>query len=99
MAREFAKSFYNSKEWLDTRNYIMAKYNYVCQGKGCNKPAKIVHHIIHLEPNNIEDKSISLDEKNLIPLCQDCHNQEHGLKSILTQEGLTFDSNGDLKTT
>lgn len=75
MAREFAKSFYKSKDWQDTRELIMKRDNYLCQK--CGSPAEEVHHKIHLSPSNIGDVSITLNPDNLVSLCRDCHFAEH----------------------
>ena len=99
MAREFSKSFYNSKEWELTRNYILRRDKYLCTK--CGKPAEEVHHIIHLTPQNIGDVNITMNPKNLTSLCKACHfdehKGEHG-RGRETQENnpYTFDENGML---
>lgn len=94
MAKEWAKKFYQSNSWINTRDYIMSKYFYVCQI--CHeRPAKIVHHIIWLTPSNINDPNITLGEKNLIPVCRECHALIHeGVPS--TNEEVMFNANGEL---
>ena len=94
MAKEWAKKFYQSKAWQDTRDYIMAKNNYMCQK--CNeRPAEIVHHIIWLNSSNINDPTITLCEDNLMPVCRECHELIHeGVPS--TVDGLCFNENGEL---
>lgn len=94
MAKEWARKFYQSKNWISARNYIMHKYHYMCQ---CckEKPADIVHHIIWLNPNNINDPIITLSEDNLIPVCRECHAIIHeGVNA--TVGNLAFDSSGQL---
>lgn len=101
MARDFAKSFYNSKEWANTRDYVLRRDKFLCR---CGRPATEVHHIIHLSPQNIGDVSITMNPDNLISLCRDCHFEEHkgehanGRKSLEQQEPYkyTFDANGML---
>jgi len=94
MAKEWAKQFYRSKNWIETRDYIMSKYNYVCQ-KCKSNPAEIVHHIIWLTPLNINEPTITLGEKNLMPVCRECHALIHeGVEA--TVDGVAFDENGDL---
>lgn len=94
MAREFAKSFYNSSVWKKcSRTYRKSKYN-ICER--CGKPGDIVHHKIYLNPNNIKDPNISLDWNNLELVCIDCHNKEHMNKYNALQDGLRFDSEGNL---
>lgn len=75
MSKGQFRKFYQSKQWKELRNYIMAKYNYLCTN--CGEPAKIVHHIEHLNEHNINDPNVTLNEANLTPLCQDCHNSIH----------------------
>ena len=98
MARDFAKSFYNSKEWINTRDYVLRRDKYLCR---CGRPATEVHHIIHLSPQNIGDVTITMNPDNLISLCRDCHFEEHKGehgKGRKTQEdyNYTFDANGML---
>lgn len=94
MAKEWAKKFYQSSNWINTRDYIMSKYFYVCQ-KCHQRSAEIVHHIIWLTPNNINNPDITLNEKNLIPVCRECHALIHeGVSS--TNEEVMFNANGEL---
>ena len=96
MAREFAKSFYQSKEWRATRNYIFKKECGICERcKGLYGPGAIVHHKIHLTPYNITNPAISLGEDNLELLCRECHALEHEAENP-TDSNLLFDSSGDL---
>ena len=94
MAKEWAKKFYQSPNWIRTRDYIMSKYHYICQK--CKKnPAEIVHHIIWLNSSNINDPYIALDEHNLTPVCRECHALIHeGVEA--TQDDLMFDEQGQL---
>lgn len=93
MAREFAKDFYQSKEWQTVRTTVMANAYGICQR--CKKrPGKIVHHIIHLTERNINNPSITLGLNNLIYLCKDCHEIVHSQQVV--REGLMFDSEGKL---
>lgn len=93
MARAFAAKFYDSKQWKHTQEAVMKAYNYTCQR--CGRPAKIVHHRVWINEQNINDPNITLDWSNLEPLCQDCHNREHrGGRE--TRQGLAFDATGRL---
>lgn len=102
MAREFSKSFYNSKEWEQVRNAVMMRDKYLCQK--CGKPAVEVHHIEHLSPDNIDDPRVTLNMDNLVALCKDCHFEEHrgehgkGRQKAESLEpyNYTFDANGML---
>jgi len=98
MARKFAKSFYNSKEWEITRDYILKRDKYLCR---CGKPATEVHHIKHLTPENIGDVSITMNPDNLVSLCRDCHFEEHRGehgkgREVREKNPYTFDENGML---
>ena len=75
MAREFSKAFYNSKEWEQTRNYILLRDHHECQM--CGSPAEEVHHIKHLTPDNIGDVTITMNPANLVSLCKACHFEQH----------------------
>ena len=78
--KEFARYFYSSKAWQHTRTaYAKSKRNLceVCLSKGIVKPGEIVHHKIHLTPENINDPSITLDWNNLQLVCRDCHAAIH----------------------
>lgn len=71
MAQEWAKAFYNSKEWKKCRaSYIKSVYG-LCKMCGC--PGYIVHHIIPLTPDNIDNPEITLNHKLLKYVCKDCH--------------------------
>ena len=100
MARDFAKSFYKSKEWIQTREYVLRRDRYLCVK--CGAPAEQVHHKTHLTPTNIWDVNISLNPDNLESLCRDCHFEEHrgehgnGRKNKEEQPQYEFDENGML---
>jgi 5-methylcytosine-specific restriction endonuclease McrA len=99
MARDFSKSFYNSKEWQAVRDAVLKRDMYLCQH--CGRPAEEVHHIIHLSPSNIGDTSVTMNMSNLVSLCKDCHFEEHrgehgnGRKANESYD-YTFDENGML---
>ncbi len=79
MARDFAKSFYNSKKWRRARNLKISLNHGICErcGKAFASKHLIVHHKIYLNETNIHDSNISLNQDNLELLCIDCHNKEH----------------------
>lgn len=90
--KEWAKAFYKSKSWIDTREAYLSSVQYTCER--CGEPAKIVHHKKYLTKSNINDVNISLNWNNLEALCQDCHNKEHHKQqSKLTY---TFDNEGNV---
>ena len=97
MARPFARSFYDSKEWERVRAYCLMRDRYCCQH--CGLPAQEVHHIIHLSPDNIWDPQISLNPDNLVSLCRDCHFEQHredANKGADCADGFVFDEFGQL---
>ena len=102
MAREFSKSFYNSKEWKAVREFCLLRDHYACVK--CGAPAEEVHHIIKLTPENILNTDICLNQDNLVSLCRECHFNEHKhdkAEGIAKAKGLPdnpyeFDSNGML---
>lgn len=76
----FAKPFYLSQEWRRAREACLKKAGYLCERclkKGLITPAQIVHHRIHLTPENIKDSKIRSGLDNLEALCFSCHEREH----------------------
>ena len=99
MAKEFAKSFYNGRKWLKCREAYIAHRESVdggmCESCG-EEPGYIVHHIIELTPENINDPDISLSFDNLKYDCHICHQKENTKEEV---EGLVqyyFDENGEV---
>ena len=82
MAKPFARKFYSSKAWQTCRNEYAQRRAYLCENclkKGIYKPGVIVHHLIELDPVNIEIPEIALNFDNLELLCRDCHAEAHEL--------------------
>ncbi len=99
MAREFAKSFYNSKAWKECREaYKRSVYELCerCLANGKYVPGDEVHHKIPLTPENINNPEITLSFENLELLCPSCHSIEHNKKYEAIREDVMFDENGDL---
>ena len=96
MAKEWAKSFYNSKAWQECRESYITYVFGLCER--CDNPGYILHHKIHLTPNNISDPIISLNHDNLEYVCKRCHDEEHGVGRLveITRDGLTFNEFGEL---
>ena len=63
-----------------------------CFEHGALHPAKVVHHVIHLTPENIGDPKISLSYDNFQRLCQDCHAAVHSGTPV---SRCTFDEFGN----
>ncbi|OGO90331.1 MAG: HNH endonuclease [Clostridiales bacterium GWF2_38_85] len=91
--KDFAKEFYASKVWKETRAYIFKRDCGLCVR--CGAPGAIVHHKKYLTAKNISDASISLNEDNLELLCRECHAIEHE-GELPTGTGLQFDKEGNL---
>ena len=85
--RDFAKQFYQSDAWKTTRALYINSVDGLCElclKDGIYKPGKVVHHIKHLSPQNINDDRVTLGWDNLMLLCQDCHAKIHK-KEITTR--------------
>ena len=80
MAQDFAKAFYNSAAWISCRKSYAKSVGNLCErclARGLIVPGKVVHHIRHIKPENIDDPNVTLSYNNLILVCQDCHAAEH----------------------
>lgn len=78
--REFAKAFYTSRAWEETRRAYRKSKGGLCErclARGMYRAGVIVHHKIHLSPDNIADPDVTLNWDNLELLCRDCHGEEH----------------------
>lgn len=79
MAKPFAKKFYKSAAWINTRNAYVSERVCIdgglCErcGRSTGNPGEELHHKIPLSPQNINDGDITLNPKNLQWLCKDCH--------------------------
>ena len=76
MAKDWAKRFYDSKQWKDCRESFIAQREAedggLCQM--CRRrPGLIVHHRTWLTPLNVTDPDISLNHDNLLYVCYACH--------------------------
>ena len=85
------EKFYKSDRWHMARDIVITRANGLCEK--CGQPGLEVHHIIHLTPDNVDDVSISINPKNLIYLCKECHNKEHGRFSSKTDYKFDCDGN------
>jgi len=94
MAKDWAKQFYNSKAWRDTRKIALRRDLYTCAY--CYGRAEEIHHVIPLTPENINDPMISLNPDNLLSLCHNCHTKiTKGFTGDL-QEGYVFTDDGQV---
>ena len=77
------KSFYDSKQWQKCRDLYAQSVNHLCEvclEKGLCVPGVIVHHKIHLNADNVNDPSVTLNFDNLQLVCTACHNKIHMTK-------------------
>lgn len=81
MAKEWAKKFYKSKQWLKCRASYIAK-RIAIDGGLCEECKEhlgyMVHHKIILTPENINDPEIALNHDYLAYECKDCHDRHEG---------------------
>lgn len=100
MAKEYAKSFYNSKKWKKCKDSYIANRILIDGGmcEECHEAAGyIVHHKITLTAENIVDAEISMNHDNLEYVCKACHDKfdGHGIGNKNKYKPLfTFDENG-----
>jgi 5-methylcytosine-specific restriction endonuclease McrA len=83
-ARNFARKFYSSKQW-EWRSKTYRNEHPLCEkclAKGLYVPAVLVHHKVHISPENCHDPNILLGEDNLESLCAECHAEEHSDKEV-----------------
>lgn len=105
MAKEFAKSFYNSKAWKRCRDGYLAKRvgedGGLCEE--CHeRPGEELHHIKELRLDNVGNADITLNHDNLMWLCKDCHFTKHkeaAFKQLskrrrILKDGVWFDLEG-----
>ena len=81
--KQFAESFYKSKAWQRTRDAYASSVGGLCEccrSHGLINAGEIVHHKVHLTPENINDPSIALNWDNLELLCKTCHDEERDKK-------------------
>lgn len=71
MARDFAYGFYQSRLWRAVRREVLRRDHYTC--RDCYGRGEEIHHIIPLDPTNINDYSVALNPDNLVSLCWRCH--------------------------
>lgn len=95
--KPWAEWFYKSKAWKDCRKAYVSN-RVAIDGGLCEmcQEAKgyIVHHVIELNPININDPFISLNHDNLQYVCLKCHNKHH--RPCGVKREFYFDENGQL---
>ena len=93
-ARNFARSFYNSKAWKEKRKAYRVQHPLCerCLKRGLYVPSELVHHKEHISEQNYTDNRILLGDDNLEALCTPCHEKEHNSSEVTYD----FDENGAL---
>ena len=74
MEKEDFISQYQTKWWYETSKRIKARDNNTCQLCGRNDKPLSVHHLIY------DNGKISVDDRFLITLCEDCHKIQNDSK-------------------
>ena len=85
------RSFYTSEEWGTLRLLLIAERRNKCQkcGKIIPRSIDIIgHHIIELTPENVQDRTISLNPDNILLVCSDCHNKIHNRFGYVPSKGV-----------
>lgn len=81
--REFAERFYKSKRWQGVAREYAKSVGGLCEpcaAAGLVVPGEIVHHVVALTPENINDPAIALSWDNLELVCRCCHAARHPKK-------------------
>ncbi len=98
MAKQWAKSFYNSDVWKLTRLQFLVDHAFTCEM--CGGHAEEVHHEVELTPENICDQAVTLNPKLLHALCGDCHKlvtkRQKNMRRPDCDPGFVFDEDGNL---
>lgn len=99
MAKDYARPFYDSKEWRKTREAYLQSQHYICER--CGGAASVVHHIRYIKPWNVNDPDITLNWDNLKAVCEKCHAEEHSqdMKArgqAARLNGIAFDDEGNV---
>lgn len=93
--KDYARSFYKSQAWKTCRAAYARKKHYLCEDcllRGIYTPGEIVHHIIEITPDNINDPRVTLNQDNLRLVCRKCHGEAHspvkqGRRYVIAEDG------------
>lgn len=91
--------FYKSKEWIELRTEVMRGDHYECQHclqRGIYSRAEMVHHVneVRKRPDmaltkEYVDAITNETKRNLVSLCNACHEMEHDrFEQYRTERGL-----------
>ena len=79
--KEYAEQFYSSSAWQKCRKLYRKSVGGLCQEclkHGRIEAGVIVHHKIHITPDNINCPEVTLNFENMELLCRKCHGEKHG---------------------
>lgn len=96
MSKEYAESFYKSKQWKECRKAYAKSKGGLCEDcliNGKYTAGEIVHHLINISPKNIDNPDITLNWNNLRLVCRECHAKQHGAK----QRRYVIETDGTVK--
>ena len=102
MAKDFAKAFYDSREWKECRSAYIGERILIDGGRCelCHKDkGYIIHHKVELNEDNIKDPAVALGSSNLMYVCHDCHNFIHssrGKGANFARKPARFDASGQI---
>lgn len=80
MANKLTEGFYKTAQWVNCRNSYAKSVGGICERcykDGIIKHGEIVHHKIHITPENVHNPEITLNFANLELLCRDHHAEVH----------------------
>lgn len=78
--KEFARAFYQSPAWKNCRKAYAKSRRGLCErclDRDVVRPGVIVHHLVHITPENVGDPDVVLNWNNLQLVCRDCHAELH----------------------
>lgn len=90
LMKPYAESFYKSTTWQKTSKAYAKSVGGLCErcrSRGLIKAGELVHHKVHITPENIHDENVTLDWNNLQLVCRDCHAKLHGSKKRYKVDG------------
>lgn len=87
--REEQIQFYSSPAWKNIRKTVLKERGGLCEmclKNGIYRAATLVHHIVPVTGENVNNPEITLNESNLMALCVDCHAAIHSTRRYIVDE-------------
>ena len=72
--------YYGLQAWKKLRNQYVKKVGglcEICKAQGIIKAGEFVHHRKFIDPSNVTDPAVFLNEENLMLVCRYHHDQLH----------------------